>query len=185
MNHSGFTAELQERELYNSQETGWCGTNIHQAQIPDYLPLLRLAKRNTPCAGQPVNGFSRGALLSRWKVSVFLVRGNWGVLSPLCPRDEPSAWQRMGLSSAQPHLDHRSWSQRSLAAMPSNPFYEQHLIIHPLKTFCTINLEWSRGRRLLCHSLCRAGGQGCVLGMGATAWGAHLSLGDTCRVILH
>lgn len=79
MNHSGFTAELQERELYNSQETGWCGMNIHQAQILDYLPLLDLAKRNTPCAGQPVNVFSRGGLLSRWKVSVLLVRGNWDV----------------------------------------------------------------------------------------------------------
>lgn len=79
MNHSGFTAELQERELYNSQETGWCGTNIHQAQILGYLPLLDRAKRNTPCTGQPVDGFSHGGLFSRWKVSVLLVRGSWGV----------------------------------------------------------------------------------------------------------
>lgn len=79
MNHSGFTAELQERELYNSRETGWYGANIHQAQILDYLPLLDLAKRNTPCTGQPVNGFSCGGLFSKWKVSVLLVRENWGV----------------------------------------------------------------------------------------------------------
>lgn len=48
MNHSGFTAELQERELYNSQETGWCGTNIHQAQILDYLPLLGSCQEKHP-----------------------------------------------------------------------------------------------------------------------------------------
>lgn len=89
MNHSGFTAELQERELYNSQETGWCGMNIHQAQILGYLPLLDHAKGNTPWAGQPGGGFSHGGLLSRWKVSVPLVRGMWGVQSPLCPQDEP------------------------------------------------------------------------------------------------
>lgn len=146
MNHSGFTAELQERELYNSQETGWCGRNIHQAQILDYLPLLHVAKRNTPCTGQPVNGFSPGGLLRTQKVSVPLFRGKWECLALLCPQDEPSAQQRMGLSSEQPHLDRGSWSQRSLAAVPSSPFYEQHLIIHPFKTFCIINLEWSRGR---------------------------------------
>lgn len=64
MNHAEFTAELQERELYNSQETGWQGANIHQAQILDYLPQLDLAKRNTPCTGQSANGFSRGDLYS-------------------------------------------------------------------------------------------------------------------------
>lgn len=64
MNHAEFTAELQERELYNSQETGWQGANIHQAQILDYLPQLDHAKRNTPCTGQSANGFSRGDLYS-------------------------------------------------------------------------------------------------------------------------
>lgn len=69
-----------------------------------------------------------------------------GCLAPLCPRNEPSGRQRMELSSAQPRLDHGSWSQRSQAAVPSKPFYEQHLIIRPFKTLCIINLEWSRGR---------------------------------------
>lgn len=84
MNHSGFTAELQERELYNSQETGWCGMNIHQAQILDYLPLPDLAKRNTPHAGQPVSGSSRGGLCSSWKLSVPLAEQT-GVFSPPLP----------------------------------------------------------------------------------------------------
>jgi len=65
MNHAEFTAELRERELYNSQETCRQGANIHQAQILDYLPRLDLAKRNTPCTGQSANGFSHGDLLSR------------------------------------------------------------------------------------------------------------------------
>lgn len=72
MNHAEFTAELWERELYNSQETGWWGANIHQTQILDYLPQLDLTKRNTPCTGQSVNRFNRGDPFSKGKISVLL-----------------------------------------------------------------------------------------------------------------
>lgn len=56
-------------------------------------------------------------------------------------------------ATAQPTPGPGSWRQRSPAALPTDSFYEQHLIIHPFETFCIINPGWSGGRRLFCRLL--------------------------------
>lgn len=150
MNHTEFTAELREGELYNSLETGWQGANIHQTQIRDYLPQLDLTKRNTPWTGQTDSAM--GTYSANESLCLACQDKPTCLFPPwsLSPQNKPSTRRKMSLSAHHPHATDPASSQfletEESSSSDKQFFYEQHLIIRPFKMFCIINLGRSGER---------------------------------------